>query len=252
MDPSNPKTYGAPDPARLGSKLLEILTNLTTDDLAYFRGLEDSRYFVFNFCKTWDPHDAANPIKLFPPKAHIALLLKEYQENLLVAVPKSRQMQVTWTTIAFFLWEAWKERGGFYFFQSKKEEDADELVWRTWHMWNQLPDFLKRGIEEREGKSYFVPLSVNPSNKGRHKYCRFEIVDDKGALWSRIYGVPQGPEQLRMHTAKGIFSDEQAFQEDAERSFIAAKPTIEGGGRFVAVSTAAPGFFERVVNDRVV
>jgi len=53
-----------------------------------------------------------------------------------------------------------------------------------------------------------------------------------------------------MHTASGIFMDEAAFMFEVESAFTAAKPSIDGGGRITMVSSANPGFFESMVNDK--
>ena len=88
---------------------------------------------------------------------------------------------------------------------------------------------------------------VNPSNLGKHIYCKLEFPD----ISSMIKGIPEGGDQIRMHTSSGIFSDEMGFQPEAEAAYTAAKPTIDGGGRFTGVSTAEPGFFADMVDDLV-
>lgn len=68
---------------------------------------------------------------------------------------------------------------------------------------------------------------------------------------SEIIAVAQGRDQMRQLTATAIFADEFAFWEQARETYAAARPTIEGTGRFTGVSSANPGFFKDLVFDQV-
>ncbi len=70
-------------------------------------------------------------------------------------------------------------------------------------------------------------------------------------LDSEIIGLAQGPDQIRMHHPSGVFMDEAAFQEKAGDTFAAIKPAIQNGGRFTAISSAAPGWFALVCEDKL-
>jgi phage FluMu gp28-like protein len=69
--------------------------------------------------------------------------------------------------------------------------------------------------------------------------------------YSELYGIAQGPDVIRQHTGSGLFCDEGAFQESLSELIGAAKPMLSGGGRLDIVSSAAPGFFQDLVEDRV-
>lgn len=132
---------------------------------------------------------------------------------------------MTWLCCALCLHEAEFNKGRYVFVQSKKEEDANSLVERIKFIYNQQPDFLKGNAEET--------------------YCKLKFRDSN----SQVVGIPQGGDQIRMHTASRIFSDEMAFQPEAEDAYTAARPCIEGGGTFVGVSSANPGFFQELVEE---
>lgn len=68
-----------------------------------------------------------------------------------------------------------------------------------------------------------------------------------GELWA----IPQGGDVLRQHTASGLFIDEAAFQPDLEASIRAAQPMLKGGGRIDCVSSAEPGYFQELCEDKV-
>lgn len=178
---------------------------------------------------TLDQADMKAPIKRFPPFPWLEVLVEEWLDNKLVVVPKSRRMLISWLFVYLHLWLALFHEGVNCFFVSDKEEKSDELVQRAYFMYNQIPN----------------DKMLKP--KARSIQCLLEFPN----LHSQIKGVPQGADQLRQYTATAIFADEMAFWQRARETFMAAKPTIEGGGRFTCVSSAAPGFFKDLVFDAV-
>jgi len=187
---------------------------------------KDPYHCLTTFVYTTDPHDPDEPVKLFPQKSYIENLVSHWLVEPLLLIPKSRQMLISWTCVALYLWDTMFRAGRFNYFQSAKEEKADKLVRRAHFIWKMLPAGLR-------------PMGV-------YTYCRLRFPE----LESSIEGVPQGADAIRQETCSGIFSDEMAFQEEAEAAFIAAKPTIDGGGRYTGVSSAnGPNFFKRLVFD---
>lgn len=159
---------------------------------------------------------------------YLRLMAETWWQNDLVAVPKSRQLRVTHLFVNLHGWLGMFHSGQRIAVQSKKEQDADEILRR-------LDTSL--GIMKKRH-----PLLPWPSH--RYKYCR--ILFPNGSI---IMGVAQGANTVRQYTFSAIFSDEMAFQLDAEEAFTAAVPTIEGGGKYAAVSSANPGFFKDLVHD---
>lgn len=190
---------------------------------------ENPEFAITKFFKTNDPLDKVNPIKTFPQFDYIKYLLQVYMTERLILVMKSRQMMVTWLTVAWYLWNAITKQERQYFFISKKEKDADKLVKRALFIFHHLPQELQY---------YYGPVS--------DKYCELRF-EKTGSL---INGVSQDSEALRMYTASGIFSDEMAFQEQAEKSWMAIRPTLDSGGQFIGVSTPnGKNFFYKLLFD---
>jgi len=217
------------------TKFLESLSkSLELQEIEYELCRRDPYHWLTTWVYTVDPHDKKTPIKRFPAKPHIKRLVEVWLDEPLILVPKSRQMMVSWLFCSLYLWDTQFLPGRLNFFQSKKEEDADSLIRRAKFIYDSQPKFIRKH-------------KVNPSNSGRHIYCKFEIPE----IQSMIRGIPQGGDQIRMHTASGVFSDEMAFQPEAEAAYTAAKPTIDGGGRWTGVSSAEPGFFADMVDDMV-
>ena len=188
--------------------------------------LESPLYFLYNYCYTLDQEDRKNPIKKFPQKDYIEELVKIWIKQRLLLIVKSRRMMLTWLFNGLFLWDTMYHNAVNTFFISKKEDDADDLVNRSFFIYDHLPDFLK------------VPC--------RKKHCLLEFPD----MNSLIKGVSQDADALRQQTATNLFSDEMAFQPFGKEALMASRPTLGRGGRFVGVSTInGKNFYFELLHD---
>ncbi len=212
-------------------------------DLEWATCKEDPYYFLTHWANTLNTHeDESNIIKPFPEKKYLKILVDIWLHNNLLLVPKTRQMMMSWTFVALYLWETQFHKGKLVFFQSKKADDADDLVKRSKFIWDHEPKFLRR---YHDGDK-FKELKCNPQNQGQHTYCKLAFPD----INSEIRGIPEGGDVIRMHQASGVFSDEMAFQPEAQEAFTAAKPALSAKGRWTGVSTAEDNtFFEDMVFD---
>lgn len=202
-----------------------LLANIVAKD-RILKVQRDPAFFLFNYVLTLDSHDAAHPIKRFPYKPYLHYIVKIWEREPLIVIPKSRQMMLTWIMVALHYWLAAFHVGKTVFIQSKKEDDADTLLERGAFIHEQLPAWLKP--------------------QGVKTYCYFEFE----ALHSVIQAVSQSSNALRQHTATAILSDEVAFQPYASESFASAKPTVINGGKWTGLSTAnGREFFYRLVDD---
>ncbi len=142
----------------------------------------------------------------------------------------------TWLLCALYTHDAQFHTNRLHFFQSKKEEDSDRLIQRCFTIWENQPAFLKRTC------------------LAEYSYCHirfFRQGETAGLPYSEIWGIPQGGDVIRQHTGSGLFIDEGGFQVDLEKSIGAAQPMLKGGGRLDIVSSAEPGYFEELIEDRV-
>ncbi len=113
------------------------------------------------------------------------------------------------------------------FFASKKEDNSAELINRAKFIYDHIPA---------------AKLPIKPEIRSTYLELEFP------GLRSKITGVPEGSDQLRQFGASAIFCDEFGFWQDARKAWRAMKPTVEGGGRITAVSSAQIGsFFKEVV-----
>lgn len=194
---------------------------------------QDRWFFCRNLVRTQDEHDEAKPFKVFPELDYLKLLVAKWGEvarapsNRVLFIHKSRQVMASHTANAMMLWSALFERGRTMGWQSKKAEDANWMLRRIHGCYERLPqDIRKRHpCEAKEGELRFP---------------------DRGNV---IMGIPEGPEKPRQFTWSLFVSDEMAFQERARETYVAVQPAIRGGGMYVGISSAAPGFFIRFVED---
>lgn len=213
-------------------------------DIEWHLCKDDPYYFLVNWAKTLDVHDDINPIKPFPDKEYIKILTNIWLKTQLLLVPKSRQMMMSWLFTTLYLWDTIFHTARVTFFQSKKAEDADDILKRSKFVWDNLPKFLKR--YNQDGK--FYELKCNPQHNGQHVTGKMMFP----SINSEIRAIPEGGDVIRMHVASGILSDEMAFQPEARAAWTASKPTISSKGRFTGVSTAEHNsFFEELVFDSI-
>lgn len=201
--------------------------------------------FLSDCVYTLDQVDAQHPIKPFPSDLEylefltaIWTKMPDWAKNeRLLAVPKSRRMTCSWNFISLFTHDTIFNPGRFHGFVSKKEDDAAELVARA--------EFIYKHIPEWRIPPVLLPKIKNGKMSKQPPLLEFEEIE------SKIQGFPMGSDQLRQFTLSGIFGDEAAFWPDAQKFYSASKPTTDGGGKMILVSSRSPGFFKKIVFDKL-
>lgn len=189
----------------------------------YARCKNDAEYFVFNYCLTKDEHEKGKKAlaKHFPQTEYLKFLINQYVNEDLIIVAKSRQMMITWIYSALLLWTLLFKDAQLIIVQCLKEDRADEhLRVKIFYMWANLPDWMK-------GQLY---CTYKKNNIERWDKRREKVI-------SRVLAVQQGENAVRQFTASVIFSDEMAMQDEAEQAYSASIPSIDGGGKYIGVST---------------
>lgn len=207
----------------------------------YMQCKKDPLFFLTHCVFTEDPVDEVNPVKLWPSDMeYLRFFVRLWQREKKIAVPKSRRMTMSWTCVPLMLWETLFHRSKYWACVSKKEDDAAELVARALFSYQRIPP-------EKIPRQLLPPILNNKMTKSPPKL----IFDFGNNDTSKIEGFPMGADQLRQFTFSGILGDESAFWPDAEKFYSAAKPTTDGGGRIVLISSRAPGFFKKIVFDKI-
>jgi len=194
---------------------------------------------------TKDEHDHRSPIKKIPwrHKEHLGVLFYHFLCCPILAIPKSRQVMVSWAMAAFAAWYVRTAAARLIVWQSKKDKDAHKMVsmgrdtptaGRIDFIEQHLPRWLRdpnimQGPGNRTGMLLYNPRSHDESGMKIHWH---------GGI---IEAVPQGAGQVRSKTPGLYISDEAAFQEEFDEAVIALLPAVHGGGRFIAVSSIEGG-----------
>jgi len=187
-------------------------------------------YWLFHPLKyvwTKDEFSMSETIKPFPREIALWDVLNEVHANNIVFIGKSRQLMITWLMCAYFCWWARFYGGQLLFIQSKKEEDAANLVF------NKEPGSARIDFIETHLPWWMQDQKGPKPAYGQRLY----------ANGSKIWGIPQGSDTIRSYTGSGLFSDEAAFQPFFLQAYRAAKPSCR---KIVAVSSAEPSEFGRM------
>lgn len=212
---------------------------ISEDPLVRYQQFRESPWLFLKYCVyTMDEVDQDNPIKPYPSHLmYLRFLVEMWVRNKKIAVPKSRRLTVSWTYIALALWDAIFHKGRSWALVSKKEEDSKELVARAKFIYDHIP-------------AEMITPDLLPKLKRGEMQVSPPVLEFED-LYSKIMGFPSGGNQLRQRGFSGILEDECAFWEDAEAAYASAEPTVKGGGRMIMVSTRYPGFFKKIVYDRL-
>lgn len=177
--------------------------------------------------RTKDEHDFESPVKNFPIKPYTKTLVDLFEQEQMFYVAKSRQIVATWTFAAMALHTAEFFDHRLILVISKKQDDAFDIIERIRFMYLRQPQWLQN----------LCPLD-RPIRDMPRGYLFFKN-------GSRMMGLPEGPDQVRQHTASLILLDEAAFQDDLEQTIGACNPSLFGGGKMVVFSSIAPGHFQK-------
>lgn len=191
----------------------------------------DTWRFMAECMYTLDQTDKINPIKRYPSdKEYLECIVRAMIEEYLLAIVKHRRMIITWTACGVILADAMFNEGRFNVLVSKKEEDSDELVRRCRFVYDNIPPSI---------------LPIKPKMIYKYTELKFPEID------SVIKGVPAGKDQLRQYTCSRIVADEFGFWPNARETFVAMRPTLQGGGKITLISTRFPGFFKEIIEDSI-
>jgi hypothetical protein len=172
----------------------------------------DPWYFLTHHVKTIDPQQG---VRNYPDYIYLKDLVADAQWHRYLLVPKSRQMMVTWTMVALFLWRAIFKQPGVYMFLSRNERCAEELLDRARFILEHLPAYMR------------PQLTTN--NKSELEF---------GGLQSRLLSLPATPDGPRMYSPTAVLWDEMAFTPFDSQIWTALKPALSSGGSFVGVSSS--------------
>jgi len=153
------------------------------------------------------------PFKLWEAQEEL-LQAMETEPRLLIL--KARQLGISWLCCAYALWLCLFKPSRLVLTFSIGQEEANEMMRRIQAMYDRLPDAIK---------------AEHPTAKRNTE----EIAWKNG---SAIHALPSRKSAGSGYTASLIILDEFAKNENASKLYTAVKPTIDGGGKMIILSTA--------------
>jgi len=177
--------------------------------------------------------EAGGTVRPFPARPYLQDVVRLWKQNQLLAIPKSRRMMLSWTMVACCTWLAAYTPNARVAMMARKlgrteQEGSNGLVWRARFIMEQIPQRnpLLRPIET--------------------VYTTGRLSFPNG---SEIIALGEGPDQARQMGFTAVLADEFGFWERAYETWIALKPTIQGGGKITLLSSAYPGTWDAIVHD---
>ncbi|HEU4322115.1 MAG TPA: terminase family protein [Roseiflexaceae bacterium] len=179
-------------------------------DPAYFT----DQYLIIDDAQGHGEGGGVMPFKLWPAQVGVMWLLLTRR---LVIILKARQLGISWVCCGYALWHCVFQPGKRVLLFSKNENDAKENLERVKKLFERLPEWMLE----------MLPVLVTDNSE--------ELVWSNG---SKIESLPSSPDSGRGRTGSLVILDEAAFQLWADRLYAALKPTIDGGGQLIVLSSA--------------
>jgi len=171
---------------------------------------EDPIYFLSTYIKVTHPVRGLVPFDLYPFQKRI---LSEVQDNRFNILRKFRQAGCTTIAAAYSLWTIIFQKHKSVVILSKGDAESTEVLDRIKLMYDELPEFLKPGIQE--------------DNKHTLKLKTGSVIKSR----------PSGKQSGRSLAGSLLVVDEAAFIENIDTIWAAVYPIISTGGRAFVLST---------------
>jgi hypothetical protein len=168
----------------------------------------------------------AIPFHLWPAQQALLSLIGNER---LILILKARQLGISWLVCAYAVWLCLYRPSRLVLFFSIGQGEANEMMRRATAIYWRLSAELRASLPK--------PIKDNTE----------ELRFDNG---SAIQSLPSRKSAGSSYTASLIVLDELAKNENAESLYTAVKPTIDGGGSMIILSTAhgAGNLFYRLVD----
>lgn len=199
------------------------------EEIRIRREIKDREYAAD--CKLWAREqvrtvdEATQRVRRWPDnKPYLDELFALYEEEQLIALPKSRRLMVTWSVA---LWATWRARYHPYnaiYIQSDKEEKSAYFT-------DQRCKFIEDNLLDDWGKRLYKPIRTSRGMVGRITYPDTS---------SYIVAVAQGADMIRSYTASAIIMDECEFQDEAHPALTAMIALVESNKsvKLILISTS--------------
>ena len=159
-------------------------------------------------------------------KPYLKELLEVYESEQLIAIPKSRQLMVSWSIALWLTWRARYQPYNMIFVQADKEDKAAFLV-------DKRCKFIEDNLDDEWCRREYDPIKTSSGFVGKITYRETDSI---------IWGVAQGTDQFRLYTPTIILMDESEFQDGAHEALTSILPfTREGKNTKVLLVSTSNG-----------
>lgn len=135
----------------------------------------------------------------------------------LVIILKARQLGISWICCGYALWTCLFAPGKVVLLFSQGQLEADEMLRRVRELYDRLPAWMREA----------QPYAREPNTSTL-----------RWANGSAVRSLPATQKAGRSFTASLVVMDEAAHMQWAGPLYTALKPTIDGGGQLIILSTA--------------
>jgi hypothetical protein len=207
----------------------------SNNDARVREATSDTYRWVTQYTKTYNEHwqeeGRPSPYEPFPGDEYFRDLFDLFDLERIVWIEKSRDLMVSWATVAYFTRHAMvvPQRG--VLFQTQKESKVIQLLDYAKCLYEQQDDRLKAAFPLAKAMRSQSALSLNFAHGG---YIR---------------GVPGGADQIRSYHPWGYLNDESSFQADAGECYNQALAVVKG--KIIFNSSAGPGWYADARHDIV-
>ena len=198
------------------------------EEIRIRREIQDREYAAS--CKLW-AHEQVNTVdeatqrvRRWPDnKPYLDELFDIYEEEPLIALPKSRRLLVTWSVALWMTWRCRYHPHNAAYIQSDKEEKSAYVI-------DQRCKFIEDNLVDEWSRRPYNAIRTKNGMVGRLTYPDTS---------SYIVGVAEGADKIRSYTASIIVLDESEFQEGAHAALTAIMALVEGSKhvRCILIST---------------
>lgn len=203
------------------------------EEIRIRRELKDREYGAS--CNLWAREqvrtvdEATQTVRGWPPdKPYLDELFELFEEEQLIALPKSRRLLVTWSVA---LWATWRARyhphNAIYIQSDKLEKSA--------YVTDKRCKFIEDNLVDEWCKRSYTSIRTSQGMVGRITY------PDTA---SYLVAVAAGADMIRSYTASAVIMDESEFQENAHAALDAMTALTESNKnvKLILISTSnGPG-----------
>lgn len=174
----------------------------------------DPVYFIRNYMRIVNPKLGAVPFDLYDYQEEMVRCMHENRFSIILA---SRQVGKSTVACGYLLWYATFNKNKYILISSNKNSGAMEMIARIRYAYEQLPDWIKPGIDETS-------------------WNKHELTFDNG---SKIVAEATSADTGRGKSVSLLYSDELAFVRPniQEEMWTSIFPTLSTGGSAIISST---------------